>query len=171
MGAELLSPDLWIPLLCWLGALLLVILGFVGMVVPALPGPLLVLGGLMLAAWADDFSRVGWVTLLILSGLALLAMVLDMIAGALGAKRYGASRAAITGSLIGAVVGIFFGPLGLLLGPFAGAVAGELLSGRGASQAGLSGWGATLGMLLGTVAKIALGAMMLGVFAAAWLAG
>ena len=48
MGAELLSPDLWIPLLCWLGALLLVILGFVGMVVPALPGPLLVLGGLML---------------------------------------------------------------------------------------------------------------------------
>lgn len=171
MGAELLSPDLWIPLLCWLGALLLVILGFVGMVVPALPGPLLVLGGLMLAAWADDFSRVGWVTLLILSGLALLAMVLDMIAGALGAKRYGASRAAITGSLIGAVVGIFFGPLGLLLGPFAGAVAGELLSGRGASQAGLSGWGATLGMLLGTVAKIALGAMMLGVFAVAWLAG
>ena len=171
MGAELLSPDLWIPLLCWLGALLLVILGFVGMVVPALPGPLLVLGGLMLAAWADDFSRVGWVTLLILSGLALLAMVLDMIAGALGAKRYGASRAAITGSLIGAVVGIFFGPLGLLLGPFAGAVAGELLSGRGASQAGLSGWGATLGMLLGTVAKIALGAMMLGVFALAWLAG
>lgn len=171
MGAELLSPDLWIPLLCWLGALLLVILGFVGMVVPALPGPLLVLGGLMLAAWADDFGRVGWVTLLILSGLALLAMVLDMIAGALGAKRYGASRAAITGSLIGAVVGIFFGPLGLLLGPFAGAVAGELLSGRGASQAGLSGWGATLGMLLGTVAKIALGAMMLGVFAAAWLAG
>lgn len=171
MGAELLSPDLWIPLLCWLGALLLVILGFVGMVVPALPGPLLVLGGLMLAAWADDFSRVGWVTLLILSGLALLSMVLDMIAGALGAKRYGASRAAITGSLIGAVVGIFFGPLGLLLGPFAGAVAGELLSGRGASQAGLSGWGATLGMLLGTVAKIALGAMMLGVFAVAWLAG
>ncbi len=171
MGAELLSPDLWFPLLCWLGALLLVILGFVGMVVPALPGPLLVLGGLMLAAWADDFSRVGWVTLLILSGLALLAMVLDMIAGALGAKRYGASRAAITGSLIGAVVGIFFGPLGLLLGPFAGAVAGELLSGRGASQAGLSGWGATLGMLLGTVAKIALGAMMLGVFAVAWLAG
>ena len=171
MGAELVSPDLWIPLLCWLGALLLVILGFVGMVVPALPGPLLVLGGLMLAAWADDFSRVGWVTLLILSGLALLAMVLDVIAGALGAKRYGASRAAITGSLIGAVVGIFFGPLGLLLGPFAGAVAGELLSGRGASQAGLSGWGATLGMLLGTVAKIALGAMMLGVFAVAWLAG
>lgn len=171
MGAELLSPDLWIPLLCWLGALLLVILGFVGMVVPALPGPLLVLGGLTLAAWADDFGRVGWVTLLILSGLALLAMVLDMIAGALGAKRYGASRAAITGSLIGAVVGIFFGPLGLLLGPFAGAVAGELLSGRGASQAGLSGWGATLGMLLGTVAKIALGAMMLGVFAVAWLAG
>lgn len=171
MGAELLSPDLWIPLLCWLGALLLVILGFVGMVVPALPGPLLVLGGLMLAAWADDFGRVGWVTLLILSGLALLAMVLDVIAGALGAKRYGASRAAITGSLIGAVVGIFFGPLGLLLGPFAGAVAGELLSGRGASQAGFSGWGATLGMLLGTVAKIALGTMMLGVFAVAWLAG
>lgn len=168
---DLLSPELWTPLLIWTGAVLLVVAGFAGMVVPALPGPLLLLGGLLMAAWADDFTRVGLPTLLLLSLLCVIAMALDFIAGALGAKRYGASKAAITGSLIGACAGLFLGPLGLLLGPFAGAMAGELLTGRPLEQAGRSGWGATLGMLLGMVAKLAVGAMMVGVFMLVWLAG
>ncbi len=151
-------------MLIWLTAAALVVAGFVGMVMPPLPGPLLVLGGLLMAAWAEDFSHVGLATLLFLSLLCVLAMVLDFIAGAMGAKRYGASGAAIAGSLIGAIAGIFFAPLGLLIGPFAGAMAGELLSGRELAQAGRSGWGATLGMLFGVIAKLAIGAMMVGVF-------
>lgn len=159
-----LSPELWTDLLIWLGAAVLIIGGFVGMVIPALPGPLLLLGGLLMAAWAEDFTRVGMPTIFFLSFLCALAMALDFIAGAMGAKRYGASGAAVTGSVLGGIVGVFFGPLGLLLGPFAGAMAGELLTGRPLEQAGRSGWGATLGMLLGVVAKLAIGVMMVGVF-------
>lgn len=159
-----LSPELWTDLLIWLGAAVLVIGGFIGMVIPALPGPLLLLGGLLMAAWAEDFAQVGLPTLFFLSALCALAMALDFIAGAMGAKRYGASGAAVTGSVLGGIVGIFFGPPGLLLGPFAGAMAGELLTGRPLEQAGRSGWGATLGMLLGVVAKLAIGVMMVGVF-------
>jgi len=168
---DIFDPSLWTPLLIWTGALALVVAGFVGMVVPVLPGPLLLLGGLLMAAWADDFTRVGPPTMFFLTFLCVVAMALDFIAGAMGAKRYGASKAAVTGSLLGATVGVFLGPLGLLLGPFAGAMAGELLTGHPLEQAGRSGWGATLGMLLGVVAKLALGAMMVGVFALVWLAG
>ncbi|MEL0027370.1 MAG: DUF456 family protein, partial [Perlucidibaca sp.] len=78
---DLLSPELWTPLLIWTGAVLLVVAGFAGMVVPALPGPLLLLGGLLMAAWADDFTRVGLPTLLLLSLLCVIAMALDFIAG------------------------------------------------------------------------------------------
>lgn len=95
----------------WAGALLLIAAGFAGMVLPALPGPPLLLGGLFLAAWAEDFTPVGTGTLVVLSLLCVLALVLDFVAGALGAKRYGASGAAVTGALVGAVVGIFLGPL------------------------------------------------------------
>jgi hypothetical protein len=159
-----IAPELWVDLLIWLGAAVLVLAGFAGMIIPALPGPLLLLGGLLMAAWAEDFVQVGMPTILFLSLLCALAMALDFIAGAMGAKRYGASGAAVTGALIGGMVGIFFGPPGLLLGPFAGAMAGELITGRALTQAGLSGWGATLGMLLGVVAKLAIGVMMVGTF-------
>lgn len=168
---DLLSPELWTPLLIWTGAALLVLAGFAGMVIPVLPGPLLLLGGLLMAAWAEDFSRVGMPTILFLSALCALAMALDFIASAMGAQRYGASRAAVAGALIGGAVGLVFGPFGLLLGPFAGAMLGELASGRALAQAGRSGWGATLGMLLGTVAKLVIGVLMVGVFVLVRLSG
>lgn len=154
----------WAELALWAGALLLIAAGFAGMVLPALPGPPLLLGGLFLAAWAEDFTPVGTGTLVVLSLLCVLALVLDFVAGALGAKRYGASGAAVTGALVGAVVGIFLGPLGLLIGPFAGAMLGELATGRPWQQAGRAGVGATLGMLLGIVAKVVIGIVMLGTY-------
>lgn len=168
---DLFSFDTWTPLLLWSGALILVAAGFVGMVIPALPGPLLLLGGLFMAAWAEDFRPVGMPTILFLGVLCTLAMALDFMAGAMGAKRYGASPAAITGSVLGGIAGALLGPLGILLGPFAGAMAGELLSGRALAQAGKSGWGATLGMLLGMVAKLAIGVMMVAVFVLVRMSG
>lgn len=159
-----MTPDLWIDLLIWVGALSLVALGFAGMIFPAIPGPPLLLGGLLMAAWAEDFVHVGRGTILFLALLCVIALVLDFLAGALGAKRYGASPTAITGAFLGAFAGIFLGPVGLLLGPFAGAVAGELISGRPWQQAGRSGLGTTLGMLLGIVAKVVIGLMMVGTF-------
>jgi uncharacterized protein len=154
--------------LLWLLAGALVLAGLAGAVLPALPGVPLVFGGLWLAAWIDGYREVsGW--WVVVSGvLTVLAMVVDFAATALGAKKVGASRQAIAGAAIGTFVGIFFGIPGLLLGPFIGAVAGEL-SARGslahATDVGVATW---MGLLFGTLAKLALSLAMVGIFVAAY---
>ena len=150
--------------LIWILAILLVAVGLAGLVLPALPGPLLVFAGLWLAAWAEGFAHVGTGTLILIGALAALAMLADFVAGAFGARHYGASPRSIAGAALGAVVGIFFGLPGLLLGPFIGAVLGELSSRRNLLAASRAGWGATLGLVLGTAAKLALGLAMVGLF-------
>ena len=152
-------------ILLWLGVLVLVGAGLVGTVLPALPGPVLVLAGLVLAAWIDDFSRVGGVVVALLVGMAVLAHILDFVAGALGVQRSGASARAALGAALGGVVGIFLGPVGIVTGPFVGAVLGELSARRNLGAAGRAGVGAWLGWLLGAVAKIALAVVMVGLFA------
>jgi uncharacterized protein YqgC (DUF456 family) len=151
-------------LLLWTLALLLVVAGLVGLVLPALPGPLLLFAGLWLAAWAEGYVHVGTATLVFLGVLAALASLADFVAGAFGARRYGASGRSVAGAALGAVVGLFFGIPGLLLGPFIGALLGELSARHDLVAASRAGWGATLGLALGTAAKVALGFTMLGVF-------
>jgi len=136
----------------------------VGLVVPALPGPLLLFAGLWAAAWAEGYAYVSTGTLVALGIMALLAVLADFVAGAFGARRYGASVRSITGAALGAVVGIFFGLPGLLLGPFIGALIGELSARKGLVAAGRAGWGATLGLVVGTAAKLALGFAMAALF-------
>lgn len=120
--------------------------------------------GLVLAAWAENFAYVGNWTIAVLAILALLTYAVDLIGGALGARRYGASGRSIIGATIGAIVGIFFGIPGVLLGPFIGAVLGELTVNREIAAVSRAGWGATIGLLLGTAVKLALGFTMLGIF-------
>ncbi len=161
-----MSITLWYVL-----AAILVIVGVLGSILPALPGLPLVFGGLLLAAWADGFAHVGWPTLSILGALMLFGLAVDLIASLLGAKRVGASKLAVLGAALGTVVGIFFGLPGLLIGPFAGAVVGELSSGSGMNQATRSGVGAWLGFLFGTVAKLVIACLMVGLFAWGWMIG
>ncbi len=156
-----------ISLLLWVLALALVVVGLAGLVLPAMPGAPLLFAGLLLAAWADNFAYVGWGTLVILGVLALLTYVVDFAATAFGAKRFGASKRAIIGAAIGGLVGLFFGLPGVLLGPFAGAVIGELSAQRGLHDAARAGIGATIGLALGAAAKLALAFSMLGIFAVA----
>jgi uncharacterized protein len=153
-----------ITLLIWLCAVLLIAAGLVGLVLPALPGPLLLFAGLWMAAWAEDFTFVGMTTLIILGVLTVIASLADYVAGAFGARRYGASARSVWGATWGALIGIFFGIPGLLLGPFIGAAIGELSAQRSISDAGRAGWGATIGLALGIAAKLALGITMLGLF-------
>jgi uncharacterized protein YqgC (DUF456 family) len=153
------TTTLWLLL-----AALLVLIGLAGIVLPALPGVILIFAGLALAAWAEGFQYVGAGTLTILGVLSLLAWSLDWLAGSLGARHFGASRQAIVGAMLGALVGLFFGPLGILVGPFLGAVIGELLARRDLGQAGRAGVGAWLGLLLGVVAKLAISITMIGLF-------
>ena len=158
-----------LSVLLWVLAPVLVIAGFVGLVVPGLPGPPLVLAGLIVAAWAEDFAHVGVGTIALLAVLALAAYGVDFLASALGAKRFGAGRRAVVGAALGVLVGVFFGLAGLLLGPFLGAVLGELSARRALPDAGRAGLGATLGVVLGAALKLALAFSMVGVFAAARL--
>lgn len=154
--------------LLWLLVVALVLVGLAGAVLPAIPGVPLVFGGLWLAAWIDDYSKVSGWTLGVLGVLTVLAVAVDFVATALGAKKVGASRQAIAGAMIGTIVGVFFGLPGLLLGPFIGAVAGEMAA-RGrfdqAMDVGVATW---MGLLFGTIAKLALSLTMVGIFVAAY---
>ncbi len=155
---------MFLGIFLWVLALLLIVAGLAGLVLPMLPGAPMVFAGLFAAAWAEDFAYVGWRTLTVLGFMTLLTYVLDFAATAYGAERFGASGYAITGATIGAVGGLFFGLLGVLVGPFVGAMAGEMVARRSLWAAGRAGLGATLGLALGAAAKLAMAFSMLGVF-------
>jgi uncharacterized protein YqgC (DUF456 family) len=156
-------PD---PTLLLIVAFLLVAVGLMGTVLPALPGVPLVFLGLALAAWAEGFQYVGAGTLSVLGLMALLAYGIDLVAGALGAKKFGASRLAVLGAALGTLAGLFLGLPGLVLGPFVGGAAGELYARRDLKQAGRAGFGAWLGLVVGGATKLALTFSMLAVFLA-----
>ena len=151
-------------ILLWILAALLIVTGLVGLVVPALPGQPLLFGGLLMAAWIEDFAHVGAGTLVVLGLLAALSYLVDFAASALGAKRFGASPRAVLGAAAGALLGLFMGLIGVLVGPFVGAVVAELSLHNDWRQAGRAGVGASLGLLLGAAAKLALAFSMLGVY-------
>lgn len=153
----------------WILAVLLVLGGIAGSVLPALPGVPLVFAGLLVGAWIDHFQKVGWFTLVVLGLLTLLSFAVDFLATSMGAKRVGASKWAVAGSALGTLAGLFFGIPGLILGPFLGAVAGELLARRGQRQAVRSGFGAWVGLLVGTAGKLALIFAMVGIFLTAYM--
>ena len=157
------------PNLVWyLIAAAMVLAGLAGVVLPALPGLPLVFAGMLVAAWAGDFERIGPVPLVALGLLTVLSVAADLLATAAGAKRVGAGPMAVWGAALGTFAGLFFGLPGLLLGPFVGALAGELWHTRAlrrATHVGLATW---MGLLLGAVLKVALAFAMLGVFVLAW---
>ena len=149
-------------------AVILILVGIAGVILPALPGLPLVFIGMLLAAWAGDFQQIGWVTLVVLGLLTLLSVAVDFFATLVGAKRVGASKKALWGAVLGTFVGIFFGPIGLFAGPFVGALLGELWHGKEIGQATKVGLGTWLGIGLGIVLKLGVAFAMLGLFAFAW---
>ena len=151
-------------ILWWLLAALIVIAGLAGTVVPALPGVPLVFAGLFVGAWIDAFDTVGWGTLGVMAVLTVVAVVVDFVASAAGARYLGASSRAFWGATAGAVVGIFFGIPGMLLGPFVGAVIGEISGGNDLVRSGRAGAGAWLGMVAATAIKLAIAFLMIGLF-------
>jgi uncharacterized protein YqgC (DUF456 family) len=156
-----MDPNVYLAL-----AAILVALGVLGTVLPVLPGILLVFGGLFLAAWAQDFMRVGWIGLSVIGVLAMMGFGADFVASLLGAKRVGASPKALIGAAIGGFIGVFFGLPGILLGPFIGAVLGELWARGGFAQATKVGLGTTIGLLFAAIAKLVIAFLMIGTFAA-----
>ena len=115
------------------------------------------------------FAKIPVWVIVFLGLLAAFSILFDFLAGTWGAKRCGASKAAVWGAFIGTIVGLFFGIPGIILGPFVGAVVGQLASGSRVEHAARVGVGAWMGLLIGTAIKLATAFMMLGTFALALL--
>ncbi|HKO68029.1 MAG TPA: DUF456 family protein [Burkholderiaceae bacterium] len=153
----------------WIVAILLIVVGVAGTVLPALPGVPLIFGGVLLAAWIGDFQRISVFTVVVLAVLAVLGIVIDYIAAAISAKRAGASKYGIIGAAIGTAAGIFTGLWGLLFMPLMGAAIGEFIAHKDAFRAGKVGAATWFGLLVGTAIKLAIAFTMVGVFIAALL--
>jgi uncharacterized protein YqgC (DUF456 family) len=160
----------------WAAVVLLFVLGVAGTVLPALPGVVLVFGGVLLGAWLDAFTRVPVWVVVVCGGLSALAFATDYVAALLGAKRVRASGWALAGAAAGTVAGIFTGFVGLLFMPLVGAMAGEWWAqrrafdgnahaqGKRAVEVGVATW---LGIMIGTAVKLALVFLVIGIFVAA----
>ncbi|GAB3385390.1 DUF456 domain-containing protein [Lysobacter fragariae] len=155
-------------------AVVMMVLGIVGTVLPALPGLPLVFAGMLLAAWAGDFQQVGGWVIAVLAVLTLVSLGIDFMATMLGAKRVGASKVALVGAMLGTFAGLLFGVVGIFVGPFIGALVGELiwLKGVGGQELGKAtkvGLGTWMGIVVGTILKLGVAFVMVGLFVLAWL--
>jgi uncharacterized protein YqgC (DUF456 family) len=153
----------------YLGGSVLILVGLIGAILPALPGIPLIYGGIWLIAAVDGYRHVGRWWLISIAAVGCVGLAMDLLAAALGAKRAGASRRAFWGAMIGTLIGLFFGIVGLLVGPFLGALIGELSSGSSVTRSahiGLSSW---IGLILGTLVKLVASFAMVAMLATAWL--
>ena len=153
--------------LLWIIAVAMIVVGIAGTVLPALPGAVLVFGGIALAAWIDGFQRISGWTVGVAAVLTVIAFVTDYVAAAMGAKKAGASRLAILGAAIGTIAGVFTGFVGLVFMPLVGAAVGQYIGQRDVVLAGRVGVATWLGLLLGTAVKVAIVFTMVGLLVAA----
>lgn len=131
----------------------LITVSFVGCVVPVMPGPAFAFGGIL----ALMPSRFAFSTrTCVVFGVACAAvLLLDYVVPAFGAKKFSCSRWGVMGCFAGTIVGIFFVPWGILLGPFIGAVLGEIVAGKNCAASLRGGFGALLGFVFGVALKLA----------------
>ena len=146
----------------WVIGGVLVIVGLAGVVLPALPGTWLILAGLIVAAAAEGFTRVGVTTLVVIGVLGLASYVIDFLAAGIGTKKLGASPRAMAGA-----IGTWWAVLraaGLVVGPFMGAAIGEWTVHKDLGKSGKAGAAAWIGFAIGTALKVAVAFLMIGLF-------
>lgn len=141
-------------------AFLLIILGIAGCILPVLPGIPLSYAGIILlhlttSAQFTEFQLIVWLLVVIV------LQILDYFTPMLGSKYSGGTEYGNRGCIAGTILGLFFLPWGIILGPFFGAVIGEMLGGRDLNQALKSGFGSLVGFIFGTLAKIVVGCYFL----------
>lgn len=135
-------------------AIILLLLGFLGCILPILPGPPLSFGGLLILHFTD-FGEFSFEFLLFMGFLAIAVTVLDYIVPIWGTKKLGGSKYGIWGATIGLVIGLFFfPPIGIIIGPFFGALFGELLRDNNLNKAFIAALGSLVGFLLGIGMKL-----------------
>ncbi len=154
----------WILIL----AAIMVVVGFLGSLLPLLPGVPLLFGGLLLAAWHESFVQVSVMTMVIIAVLAIVAWAVDFFGSMVTAKKAGASKQAMWGVALGAIFGFAGGPIGLIIGPAIGAIVGELIAHQDSLRATTVGLAAGLGFIVSTIAKIILVVIMMIIFVSAY---
>ncbi len=153
----------------WVLSLGLMVAGLVGAVFPVLPDSLLILAGAYLHHFILPQHTVGWWTLGVLTLLTVVSHVVDFVAGAMGAKRFGASRWGALGGFIGSLVGLFYFPVGLFVGPVVGVLIAEVvLAQKTLGPAARSSWGTLLGTVAGMAAKVMIDFLMVAGFFLGW---
>ncbi len=150
-------------LFLWGCGLALIAVGFVGTVVPALPGIPCIFLGIVLIAWAGHFEKLGWMSLTLAGVLTVVGMAVDWIAQAAGAKKAGATKYGMAGAFIGTFVGLMMGLVGILFMPLVGAFIGEYFAQRDVRIAGNVGLATWIGMMVGAAMKIAIAFTLVGV--------
>jgi len=149
----------------WLFTIVLFAVGLIGTIAPVLPGTTIILAAAVihrLMLGAD--KSVGWKTIVVLVLLTLLSYVSDFLASYFGAKYFGATKWGAFGAVIGMLVGLFFGIVGLFVGPVIGATAGEFIAGKRMIDAGRAGWGSLLGNLGAMIGKLIIALVMITIF-------
>jgi hypothetical protein len=142
--------------------LLMALFGLAACVLPVVPGPPISYLSLLLLSWARDWKPFGTTFLVVMAAATALALLLDYIVPAAGARRYGASKFGVWGSILGMLVGLFvFPPFGLFVGGFVGALAGELYAGKDGDGAMRAGVGVLVGTLIGVGIKMGLCGVMI----------
>ena len=160
---------MWPEIVAWIIVILLFAVGMAGAVFPVLPGALAIYAAFFVYGFMVSFEPFGWLFWTIQTLIVAVLFLADYAVNAWGVKRYGGSRASVVGSTIGVLVGPFVIPaFGLVIGPFAGAVIGELLTGSDLDRSVKVGWGSLVGLFTSVVVKIALQAVMILLFAL-WL--
>jgi uncharacterized protein YqgC (DUF456 family) len=150
----------------WFVTICLLVAGLVGCILPVLPGHLILLIGVIAhRLMFQENSGLQWWSFLVLGVLMAVSQTFEMLSGAAGAKWFGGTRWGALGALVGSIVGLFFLPFGLLLGPLAGAFVGEIVFAKKPSHhAAYSGVGSVVGTLAGMGFKIVIGLMMVAWF-------
>jgi len=149
----------------WFLTIVLFAVGLIGTLVPVLPGTTIILAAAIVhRMMLGPDKSVGWYTIFVLVLLTLATYALDVLAGYLGAKYFGATKWGTFGAILGALVGLFFGLIGLFVGPVIGAVIGEVIAGKRMIDAGRAGWGSLLGNIGAMLAKLIIGLVMIIIF-------
>jgi uncharacterized protein YqgC (DUF456 family) len=150
----------------WLITACLLFIGLVGCFLPIIPGPLIILIAVLFHWFVlRQESGVEWWTFVVLVALIAASQIYDIVSGAAGSRWFGGTRWGAIGAIVGAVAGLFFLPLGLILGPLIGACVFELLfAEQDARKAAVSGFGSAVGALSAVLVKVLVGLVMIGWF-------
>ena len=149
----------------WFLTIVLFALGLIGTIAPVLPGTTIILAAAIIhriTLGAD--KSIGWYTIIVLVLLTLATYGIDILAGYLGAKYFGATKWGTFGAILGALVGLFFGLAGLFVGPVVGVTIGEVIAGKRMIDAGRAGWGSLLGNIGAILAKLIIALAMIIIF-------